>query len=209
MFDYTAKVKEAWQSNFENKKLSEERIKSYCEKTGYESSIVRTKINTDEMFRWWFVVDPVRQNVFEKIAAKHIESIVGVTSFEKYGTNEWFIVAGALKHKRELNGMKPEFKSIDFGWKYGKKKFYASHKYTHESGGAQDNQYKDIQRFVTAANEIGGKDIFVAIVDGEYYETTDSKAGMTRRQRLEQRANNKNVFVTDLEKLEEFLCDFG
>lgn len=167
------------------------------------------RIVEDEMFRWCFVVDPIRQNVFEKIAAEHIESMTGISSFKKYGTNDLFIVAGALKEKKEPKGMRPESKSIDFSWKYGRRNFYASHKYTNESGGAQDNQYRGVQRFIEDANKIGGRDIFVAIVDGEYYNTWDSQAEMTRRKRLEQMANQNNVFVKSIDELEKFLSGLG
>ena len=209
MLDYKTRIRDGWHLNFKNNELSIGRIKSYCERTGYDQCTVDKKIADDEMFRWCFVVDPIRQNISEKIAAKRIESIAGVSSFKKYGTKDLFIVAGALKKKKELKGMKPESKSIDFGWKCGGRNFYASHKYTNESGGAQDNQYRDVQRFIAAANEVGGQDVFVAIVDGEYYNTRDSQAEMTRRERLDQRANQNNVFVKSIDELEEFLSNFG
>lgn len=209
MFDYNARIQDKWRLNFESNKLSDGRIKSYCERTGYDPRVVGEKITRDEMFRWCFVVDPIRQNVFEKIAAEYIESMTGVSSFKKYGTSDLFIVAGALKKKKEIKGMKPESKSIDFGWKYGGRNFYASHKYTNESGGAQDNQYRDVQRFIEDANRVGGQDIFVAIVDGEYYNTWDSQANMTRRKRLEQMANQHNVFVKSTDELKQFLSSRG
>lgn len=209
MFDYNGRIRDKWRLNFRSNKLSEGRIKSYCERTGYDPRAVHERIVEDEMFRWCFVVDPIRQNVFEKIAAEHIESMTGISSFKKYGTNDLFIVAGALKEKKELKGMRPESKSIDFSWKYDRRNFYASHKYTNESGGAQDNQYRDVQRFIEDANKIGGRDIFVAIVDGEYYNTWDSQAEMTRRKRLEQMANQNNVFVKSIDELEEFLSGLG
>ncbi len=208
MLDYKTRIRDEWHLNFKNNELSKGRIKSYCERTGYDQCTVDKKIARDEMFRWCFVVDPKRQNISEKIAAKRIKSIEGVSSFKKYGTKDLFIVAGALKKKKELKGMKPESKSIDFGWKYGGRDFYASHKYTKESGGSQGSQYNDIQKFITDANEVGGRDIFVAIVDGEYYNTIDSNANMTRRKRLEQRANQNNVFVKSTDELEEFLFRF-
>lgn len=167
------------------------------------------KIAEEEVFRWCFVVDPIRQNVFEKIAAEYIESMAGVSLFKKYGANDLFIVAGALKEKKELKGMRPESKSIGFSWKYCRRDFYASHKYTDESGGAQDNQYRDVQRFIEDANKIGGQDVFVAIVDGEYHSTRDSQSGMTRRKRLEQMANQSNAFVKSIDELEKFLSRFG
>ena len=208
MFDYEVEIQKRWRDNFKMAHLSSGRIESYCKRTGYPKRIVKAKIRQDDMFRWCFVVDPVRQNVFEKIAAGYIKSIPKVSSFRNYGTNELFIVAGAVKRGDDLDGMKPNSKSIDFGWIYGERQFYASHKYTNESGGAQDNQYKDVQQFIRNANEVGGQSVFIAIVDGQYYETKDVKADMSRRKRLEQMANHSNVFVKCIEEIEEFLVEF-
>ena len=89
-------------------------------------------------------------------------------------------------------------KTLDFFWRFCGKEVYASHKYTRgKSGGAQGNQYKDIQEFVREANESRRNNAyFVAICDGDFYQALDG--GVSRLQRLKNLANNKNVFVFSL-----------
>ena len=102
--------------------------------------------------------------------------------------------------------MKPKSKSIDFYWECGSKKFYAFHKYTKDSGGHQDNQYRDLQVFIGEANTSGIKDsYFLAIADGDYYSTNNGRARTTKIERLKQIANGKNVFAMTSDELPKFL----
>ena len=123
-----------------------------------------------------FVVDPKKQNIYEKIAIEMIEGIDGVSDLihlPAAGKEALFIFNGGVKTKGEfLPGEKPEVKSIDIQWSFRGFRVYASHKYTNESGGAQDNQYIDLQLFLKEANRTRIKNIiFVAIADGDYYKS--------------------------------------
>ena len=206
MVDFEA---ERWRLKMENSRkmaLSETAIETYCEQTGYDLVDVRRKIRNDEMFRWFFVVDPIRQNVHEKTAIRHIDAIHGVTGFRKYGTNEMFIVNGGIVAKNDLRGMRPSCKSLDFTWQYGGRTFYAYHKYTKTGGGHQDNQYKDLQDFINAANQSQDRDVvFVAIADGGYYDTLNGHAGVSKLRRLDDMTNHSTTFVAQIDTLEDLL----
>ncbi len=168
--------------------------------------MVREKIKTDDLFRWFFLKDPIRQNVHELYAAAFIESINAVTNFKKLGSDEMFVISGGVVKKSDLGTMKPKSKSIDFYWECGSKKFYAFHKYAKDSGGHQDNQYRDLQVFIGEANTSGIKDsYFLAIADGDYYSTNNGRARTTKIERLKQIANGKNVFAMTSDELPKFL----
>ena len=54
-------------------------------------------------------------------------------------------------------------------------KFYATHKYTNEPGGSQDNQYKDVQQFHEESRSCLNSDVyFLSITDGAYYLTRET-----------------------------------
>ncbi len=110
----------------------------------------------------------------------------------------------------ELEGQAKDIKSIDFEWEVGAFKFFASHKYTKDGGGAQDNQYEDIQNFLRHTRDCNLKNtIFLAICDGEYYLTKDSKTGdITKIERLKRLTDGKTSFVMQIDELKEFLAEF-
>ena len=57
--------------------------------------------------------------------------------------------------------------------------FFATHKYTKDLGGSQDNQYKDVQEFHTEAKECIDNNYFLlSITDGKYYLSKES--GLTQ-----------------------------
>lgn len=69
--------------------------------------------------------------------------------------------------------------------------FYATHKYTKVSGGHQDNQYKDIQEFIkeSVTNTYTDK-YFIAICDGDFYNTKNSQRGISKLENLQRLAVN-------------------
>lgn len=206
MVDFEAERWRLKMTNSRNRVLSEAAIKTYCKQTEYGIEAVRDKIENDEMFRWFFVVDPIRQNVHEKTAIRHIKAIRGVKKFKKYGTNEMFIVNGGIVAKGDLRGMRPSCKSLDFTWRYGWRTFYAYHKYTKAGGGHQDNQYKDLQNFISAANQSQNRDVvFVAIADGAFYNTLNGHAGVSKLQRLRDMTNCSTTFAVQIDALGDLL----
>jgi len=75
------------------------------------------------------------------------------------------------------------------------------------NGGAQDNQYKDIQDFLNHSRDCNEKNtIFLAICDGNYYLQKDSKTGdESKIKRLQRLTDNKTSFVLNINELVELL----
>ena len=75
MLDYEKiKRKKKWE-NFQNKIISTSIMERYCIQTGFDYNKVKQKINADEMFRWFFIKEPIRQNIHEKTAMEFIQKI--------------------------------------------------------------------------------------------------------------------------------------
>ena len=181
-------------------------MRKFCEQTGEKQGAVRAKILTDALFRRFFLKDPIRQNAHELYAASFIEGINSATNFKKLGSNETFIISGGIVKKSDLGTMKPRSKSVDFYWECGNKKFYAFHKCARDSGGHQDNQYRDLRIFIEEANKSGIPDAyFTAIADGDYYGTNSGKAQTAKIGRLRQPADGQSVFAMTGEDLPSFL----
>ena len=185
------------------------KIQNFADKFGYSYNDIEDKIRNDEIFRCVFSKDPSKQNLYQTLAATFIKSLPMVENFEilaSGGKNAVYIENGKLFYGTDLINQAKEAKSIDFSWNVGKIKFYASHKYTKDSGGAQDNQYIDIQNYLKNTRDSNNKDtIFLAICDGRYYQQKDTKTGdETRIQRLKRLTDNKTSFVITINELMEF-----
>ena len=104
-------------------------------------------------------------------------------------------------------------KSLDENIKGKEKIIYLSpkgklfdHKYAKEPGGHQDNQYEDLLKFIQACINIPEKNsVFLAIADGEYFNSIDGKVGKTRIQNLRDAGNNSNVFGLTSEETKDIL----
>ncbi|MCL2040158.1 MAG: hypothetical protein FWG85_06990 [Bacteroidetes bacterium] len=186
------------------------KIQKFADKFGYSYNEIEGKIVNDEIFRCVFSKEPSKQNLYQTLAATFINSLPMVENFEilaSGGKNAVYIENGKLFTGIDLINKAKEVKSIDFSWNVGKIKFYASHKYTKDSGGAQDNQYLDIQNFLKNARDNNSKDtIFLAICDGKYYQKKDSQTNdETKILRLKRLTDNKTSFVLTINELMDFL----
>ena len=126
------------------------------------------------------------------------------------GNNAIYLTNGKILKGGLLKNQSKDIKSIDFVWNCGNLTFYASHKYKEISGGAQDNQYKDIQDFLNHARDCNEKNtMFLAICDGDYYLQKDSKTGdETKIKRLQRLTDNKTSFVLRINELNSFFNNF-
>ncbi len=114
--------------------------------------------------------------------------MLNVSNFINLPNDELYVVGGVILNKDELEKSKKysTAKTLDFKWDYKDYEIYASHKYTKDKGGAQNHQYKELQDFIKSNRDsLLENTIFVAIADGEYYSTKDTKASMTKMQYLE------------------------
>ena len=184
------------------------RINTFASRFDFAVSEVEKKIRKDEMFRAFFAKDPGKQKIHENIAARFIERISGVKSFKQLSHDSLVVLGGMISSREEAlrRGAASTPKTIDFSWEYKGKTIYASHKFTKESGGAQDNQYKDLQGFIREANESGLKNtFFLAIADGAYYRLNHRGSDKTKLEHLKGIANRRNVFALSSDDLETWL----
>ncbi len=199
-----------------NKRNMVIKIENFCEKFDRKYENVKQKIldENDDLFYLFFVKDPTRLRIHEKLAASYIKSLPFVSNFTDSSTDAQVISNGAVQSKKSLkeSGGETTAKTIDFTWTCGNKTFHATHKYTKQGGGNQDNQYADLQRFIEQANKsVDPKKYFIAIPDGEYYFNMDSSTGVTRGENLSQIANSsRRVYAMRIDELADFLikiCD--
>ena len=119
--------------------------------------------------------DPGKQNLTEQIAKEYLErfpEIETVNILNKSGHNSWCIIEGRLDLRDNFTASQIKgHKTIDFKIKLTNGKYImAAHKYTKETGGAQDNQRNDLLNFAKNADQYTGNEyLFAAIGDGEYY----------------------------------------
>lgn len=188
------------------------RIATFASRFDFAVAEVKKKIRKDEMFRAVFAKDPGKQKIHENIAAAYIARIPGVRDFIQLGHDALVVFQGAVSSRKDVRrrGATMTAKTIDFMWEYKGKKIYASHKYTKQSGGAQDNQYRDLQEFIRQANESNlPNTYFLAIADGKYYALTDSGTNAPKIERLKNLANRRNVFALTTGDVEGWMKELG
>jgi hypothetical protein len=214
--DYKEQYKKQIIQNLKNVLLELEtddmkiKISNWANKFGYSFDTIKEKIISDEIFRCVFAKDPAKQNLYQTLASKYISSlsmVSGFTILPSGGKDAVYLENGKLLTGKDLDTQAKDTKSIDFMWKTGDFTFYASHKYTETNGGAQDNQYKDVQDFLKHCRDCNKKNTrFLAICDGDYYLKKDSKTGdNTRLERLQRLTDNKTSFVLSINELANFL----
>lgn len=181
------------------------KIENFCKLHGFEIPQVKRAIQSNEIVAAFFAINPNKQNLFEKVAATFIRQLPGVKEFKHLATTELYIISGEVMSSAEVKSQRPMgkiAKTIDFSWKYDGMEFYAAHKYTKESGGAQGNQYHDLQNFVTEANLSEHETRrFVAIADGAFYAMKNGIVGMSRIRKLQQMATNPHVHACTINEL--------
>lgn len=210
--DYDKKYREAFKKNREDVSRAvdagelDKKINNFCKLHGFDRDDVIEQIKNNEIMAALFAKNPNKQRLHEKLAAKFIESMPSVQNFIDLGNNAKGLIHGGVLSVKELKetGASPMTKTIDFEWKYKNFQFYACHKHTTaKSGGAQDNAYQEIQKFIEEANKSNlPNTFFVAIADGEFYGYKNGKANVLRIKRLKELANDRNVFACTINELE-------
>lgn len=197
--------------DLESKEMNQ-KISNWANKFNYSFEVIKQKIVDDGIFRCVFIKEPGRQSFHERMAAEYIKTLDEVIDFKKLpnsGKKAIYLTNGKIFKGSDLSKKSKETKSIDFSWKTGKFIIYATHKYTgiDGSGGSQDNQYEDVQKFIKNAVDCNEENcVLLAICDGDYYKRRDSKTDdETKLKRLERLTDNKTVFVKTIDELNLFL----
>lgn len=220
--DYEAEIKQKWQHNLEefwdNPLARMDVAKSFAERKGLSEEVIRHWLCTNDFAAYYFAKDPAKQTSHQLIAGNWIKSLPFVTQFQTLpagGDNALHIIGGRVVKAIDLTN-KNHPKSIDFSWEvsfsdpsYKKLQFYASHKYTKEGGGAQDNQFNDLYSFTEEASGLqkDNNTRILSLADGEFYNKQRKDSSMTRLQELNYLLKgNKFVGAMTCSKLPQYLA---
>ncbi|MBP5835829.1 hypothetical protein [Candidatus Phytoplasma meliae] len=210
--DYKTKYKEQLKQNLENFDIKDkktiQKIKKFCEKFNFIQEEVETSIKNNIFLKVWFILEPLKQNFYEKVFGdflkNDIKNISKVCKLE-----DVFIKKQKIVQKKEINQYtSSKGKSIDFSFKYKdfEVMFYVFHKYTKESGGSQDNQKNDVKISIeeakTDTKEYNENIMVLFVCDGEYYNEY-------KMQELKKTATQDNLKVLKSNELQSFLDGFG
>lgn len=156
-----------------NPKKYQDKLKKYAERYDFDLNYLQQEILENVHLINHIAKDPQKQNFHEKLVEKYINS--NFEEFQEFeilpkNSEKSIYLSNGLVVSRNNLTTKNHTKSIDFKWKYKNYIVYASHKYTKDRGGAQDNQYDDVKSFLKHAREnINKENLFIAICDGDYY----------------------------------------
>lgn len=156
-------------ANLQEKNITK-KITTYAWRFGYNEEQIREKIRSDKMFAAHFATDPKKQKLHEVAAADWLAGIPSVEKFESLpssGRGSLYVTAdGEIQEGR---GRAPG-KSLDFRWITKGKTCIASHKYTDQTGGAQDQQFNEMVELLKRFRNCAEADyVLIVIVDGPYY----------------------------------------
>lgn len=148
------------------------RIQTFASRFGFEVEELREKILADPIFAATFTKEPRRQGFHERTAADWINALPQVRQFERLpqgGKNAWCVsVDGGIRMTKD--NPDTASKALDFKWMTGETTFWAMHKYTRESGGNQDSQFKEMKDLLrNFMQHWRQSDALIVIVDGPYY----------------------------------------
>lgn len=187
------------------------KFKNYASKHRLPLNEIIEKVIEDDIVACFFIKDPQKQSIHEKTAARFITENKHVINFKKLpasGANSLFLHNGEIISKKEHDKLKLTSKSLDFYWEVKVDnevlKFYATHKYTNEGGGAQDHQYNEIIGFLNNANQVKKSDVFfLAISDGDYY--TNPYKGTTKLQYLKEQFSGQRTEAIAIKELDALI----
>ena len=149
-----------------------DKIQTFIWRFDFPIEIVKEKIKNDSLFAAHFAKEPRRTTLHERIAANWLEEEESIQDFKvlpSKGKKAYYITSDGEIRKAVKN---PPSKSLDFQWRTGKTNFFASHKYTKQSGGNQDSQFKEMRDLLSKFQGSAEKDTaLIVIVDGPYYTT--------------------------------------
>lgn len=205
-YEYTLKVQENIklfrdQINFRSVKV---KIDNWAKKYGLHPYFVWHKACIDDAFAMNFITEPGRQGFHEKLAAQYIASFDCVRLFKNMpngGPNSLLVSNGFILTSAQARQAAQNPKTIDFQWEVQTIsgttiKCYASHKYTKDPGGSQDNQYRDICEFMENARQNREENVlFFAITDGEYYQSKLRGSNKTKLADMNEQFGKENKVI--------------
>lgn len=211
--NYEGREKRLWKANAKKvvddlnagDKYILKKIENYSWRFGISQKEVEKEIRRNTLFANSFATEPRRQGLHEKTAAdwlkRHEPLISNFETLPKSGKDALLINSDGEIVLRKHSRAKPS-KTLDFRWATGKYTVYATHKYTKEPGGGQDNQFKEVLELLKKfQNGSASEDcILFAIVDGPYY----TEAKLEELNKLT-RPNPPLSYATNIEGVIPFL----
>ena len=195
--------------NLDKNKDLKEKLLNWCDRYDYDFNELVNKLNktNDILIIGQFAKDPGKQNTHEDMAFEYLKKlpIIKKQTHLPKGKNAKYVVGGKIKNEKGTANIK----SLDcyFCYEYHNKKldFYTSNKYTKSSGGAQDNQFNDLQEFMKEARDVTDKNIFlIAVADGDYYQRKQDEF-KTKIQYFNERYKGTRVIATTSNEILEII----
>ena len=183
--DYRKAKQQAWVTNIKDIDLQEpsiqKKVLNWAELRGIALQDLLQDIEHSKYFKYAFAKDPVRQNLYERLALDFLSNLPllkDVVKLAPNGEKSLFVHKGILTLGENIprtQRAESKSKSIDFKFAikpFGQRKHditcYAMHKYTEGEGGAQDNQYSDLRLFLYNC-PTNRQECYIAFADGYYY----------------------------------------
>ena len=173
-------AQQAWNTGWMKDKITNHLLRTEGVADPARILAIAQKIRQDPDMASHYCKNPGRQSSHQSIFAAWLHGlpkslVQGAKALPSRGPGSLYVSQGkvvsyATHHERPEGA---NAKSIDFVWTSGGYTIYATHKFTGQEGGAQDNQYHDIQRFLQEArHNTQQHERFIAVCDGPYYQGT-------------------------------------
>ncbi len=176
--DYIALELTEWQANaaqvsidLANRDASLlDRIKTFESTFGHTQASIEAAIATDPMFAATFAKSPSRADFDKREALAWLTQRLNlpVTRLPKTGQQVLYVLDNG--DIAPFTGELKPSKALTFKWIIDDITYYAVHKYTRQSGGAQKNQFtataRTLENFQNATNP---NVVLIIITDGDYY----------------------------------------
>lgn len=154
------------------------KIEGFCDRNGFDFDFIKYKILNDPVFAVSFIKDPTKQSFHQNLAVEFMKNLPNVSDFQllpNKGPGSIYVISGMIQTADQRSQSSDSSRSVDFVWTYtnpiGEKiQCYASHKYTHEDGGHQNQQFAEIKKFMEEGRKHIKHHYFYAICDGRFYQ---------------------------------------
>jgi hypothetical protein len=179
-------------------------ITAHADRFGHSvESVISAVIENEVAFRFILGRNPGRMDYWETTLVEFLNSLTPVrlaTKLPKSGPSRLYFVDGTLVATKpdEL-----QIKSLDIKVEFENgETAYVIHKYTAESGGAQDNQWREAKTALAQVSKTSKTSPhLIAVLDGDYYVAPRRAAGgLTRLE--ETKKQNPNTTVCTYKEFE-------
>lgn len=159
------------------------KIKNYCKKYSLDIEEINSRIRAkDRITASIFIKDPLKQNITENLISAYLKTVKLPSSGKR-----------CVRFDSEGNIVDAKGNNISKSADFYIGGVYYTQKYTNENGGAQDNQFADVEQFLRNGSK---KHKVGAILDGNYWKTH-------KRILKKEFACNPNVKITCADELKE------